>query len=75
MPEGVLGLSVLPLVQLNCGICRDGLVEFYDLVIQAGTQDVLRQTAADTLSNLQRRHAALVLTDRVVRESDFNHIG
>ncbi len=41
----------------------------------AGMEDILREAGADALRNLQRRHAAFVLTDATVRKSNFNHIG
>ena len=74
VPESVLRFGIVPLVQLNSRIGLDGLVELYDLVIDTGAKDVLRETGADRLSNLKRRHTAFVLTDRVVRKSNFNHI-
>ena len=59
----MLCLGILPFMQLDSRIGGDGVVKLYYLVIDTRAKDVLRQTTADRLSNLQRRDAALVFTD------------
>ena len=74
MPESMLRLLVLPFMEFDTTVRLDGEIEFYDLVIDRCAKNVLRQTTADRLSDLQRRHAVFVLTDASIRKSDFNHI-
>ena len=63
MPEGMFRLRVVPFMQLDSRIPGNRVVELYDLVIDTCAEDLLRQTRADALCYLQRRDAALILTD------------
>ena len=79
MPERMLCLRIFPLVQTDMAILGKRRVQLGDLPIviigclNTGNKNVLCQPAADALSHLQRRYAALILTDTTVRKSNFNH--
>ena len=73
VPESMLCLRIIPFMQLDRAILGNGIIELYDLIIDTCAKNVLRQTTADTLSYLQRRHAVLILTDTPIRKSNFNH--
>ena len=79
VPEGVLRLGVVPFVQTDVAVLGKRRVQLRNLPIiiigclNTGNKNVLCQTTADTLSHLQRRYAALILTDTTVRKSNFNH--
>ena len=80
MPESMLSLSIVPLMQFDSTIGGEGLIEFHYLkllcviVFDRSHKDILRQTSADRFSHLERGNSTLVLTDSSVRELNFNHI-
>ena len=73
VPEGVFAFFVIPLVEFQFRILGDGTVQFRRFSIHTTGDDVLCQTRADALSNLQASHACFVFADASVRKSNLNH--
>ena len=73
VPEGVLALVGIPLVEIDGGISGDGTCHVPHLVAQLGHEHILCKTRADRLSHLEGRYAILILPDRLVGKSQFDH--
>ena len=74
VPEGVLALFVIPLVQLNLRITGDGAVEFHGLAIHTAGQYAACQSWRDALGNLESGNALLIRANRAIRKGNVNHI-
>ena len=74
VPECVLTLIVIELVESDGGIGLDGAVEFYCLTIDGARYNVACESRRDALGDLETSHALLIRTNRTVWESDFYHI-
>ena len=74
MPEGVLALLVVPLVELQFGVLHDGTVQLYGLTVHSAAEDAACQSRRDALGNLKSGCALLIRANRAVREGNVNHI-
>ncbi len=73
VPEGVLAFAVVPGVEGEGGILVDGFVEFYQLVVHFGHQDVAGQAFADGECHLIGGGPLFHLLNRAVRQCYINH--
>ena len=74
VPVCVLGLIVLPLVQLDGSIGGYGAVELCYLVIHTAGQHILCQSLADAFSNLITGYAAFIFAYGTVGKRNLYHV-
>ena len=74
VPEGVLALFVLKLVECNRRVFVDGAVQFYGLTVNPARYNVAGESRRDALCDLQTGDALFIRANRPVRKSDFNHV-
>ena len=74
VPEGVLALLVLELVEGDGGIFHDGAVQLNGFSIHATAYHAACQSRRNALGNLKSGYALLIRASRSVRKSNLNHI-
>ena len=74
VPEGMFTLFIIKLKKLNAGIFHNRAVQFTGFSINLARYNVASKSRRKTLCNLITSYALLVITNRSVWESDFNHI-
>ena len=74
VPEGVLTLFIVKLVERNRCILVDRTVQLYCLTVYTTAYHAACESRRDALSNLKTSYALLIRTNRSVWESNVNHI-
>ena len=73
VPEGSLTFWIVPCEELDGGILVDGAHGIPHLTVYFGRQHITRQTFAQALGDIQRRHTGFKLSDTIVRKGYVNH--
>ena len=73
MPEGVLALGIVPLVELDCCVLVNGACHIDSSAVYRSGQTVGSETRADALGYLVSSSSFGKLLNVAIRKSDFNH--
>ena len=74
MPEDLLGLLILPFVELNCRILSNGALQIIHCTVHCSGKNVCRKPGTDGLGDVIGAYAAFVLSHAAVRKCYLYHI-